>query len=121
MSYLVGLTGGIGSGKSTVAILFKECGVTVVDSDDISHQLTRAGGEAIAAIRAEFGDEYIEDNGALDRSRMRRLVFSDPDCQKTSGSGPASDDTREVAGTGSGEFRKLTLYAADHPFVVRGK
>ncbi|MGO8754626.1 MAG: dephospho-CoA kinase [Gallionellaceae bacterium] len=82
MSYLVGLTGGIGSGKSTVAILFKECGVTVVDSDDISHQLTRAGGEAIAAIRAEFGEEYIEDDGALDRSRMRRLVFSDPDARK---------------------------------------
>lgn len=77
MSYLVGLTGGIGSGKSTVAILFKECGITVVDSDEISHQLTRAGGEAIAAIRAEFGNEFIDGNGALDRARMRHLAFAD--------------------------------------------
>jgi dephospho-CoA kinase len=77
MSFLVGLTGGIGCGKSSVAILFKECGVTVVDSDQISHQLTDSGGEAIAAIRAEFGDEFIDSNGALDRSKMRQLAFSD--------------------------------------------
>ncbi len=82
MSYLIGLTGGIGSGKSTVAILFKECGVTVVDSDEISHQLTRAGGECIAAIRAEFGDEFIDGNGALDRSKMRHLAFSDARSRK---------------------------------------
>ena len=82
MSYLIGLTGGIGSGKSTVAILFKECGVTVVDSDEISHQLTRSGGAAMAAIRAEFGEEYIDSNGALNRSRMRQLAFSDPFSRK---------------------------------------
>lgn len=82
MSYLVGLTGGIGCGKSTVAILFKECGITVVDSDEISHQLTQAGGEAIAPLRAEFGNEFIDINGALDRSRMRRLAFSDPRSRK---------------------------------------
>ena len=74
----IGLTGGIGSGKSTVAALFKECGVTVIDSDVISHQLTQAGGGAIAAIRAAFGDSYIDANGALDRQKMRQLVFSDP-------------------------------------------
>ncbi len=77
MSYLIGLTGGIGSGKSTVAILFKECGVSVLDCDEISHQLTRAGGEAIAPIRAEFGDAFIDGNGALDRARMRHVAFSD--------------------------------------------
>ncbi len=82
MSYLVGLTGGIGSGKSTVAILFKECGVAVVDSDEISHNLTRAGGEAIELIRAEFGDEFIDISGALDRARMRSLAFSDPRSRK---------------------------------------
>jgi len=79
MTYLIGLTGGIGSGKSTVAILFKECGVTVVDSDEISHQLTRAGGEAIAPIRAEFGDEFIDAGEALDRVKMRHVAFSDAD------------------------------------------
>ena len=74
----VGLTGGIGSGKSTVAALFKECGVTVIDSDEISHQLTQPGGGAITAIRAAFGDSCISANGALDRPHMRQLVFSDP-------------------------------------------
>jgi len=74
----VGLTGGIGSGKSTVAALFMECGVTVIDSDVISHQLTRPAGAAIAAIRTAFGDGYIDADGALDRQKMRQLVFSDP-------------------------------------------
>ena len=74
----IGLTGGIGSGKSTVAALFKECGVTVIDSDEISHQLTQPGGGAITAIRAAFGDSCISANGALDRPHMRQLVFSDP-------------------------------------------
>ncbi len=78
MSYRIGLTGGIGSGKSTVAALFAECGATVIDSDAISHRLTQLGGAAIAAIRAAFGDDYIDTDGALDRARMRQRVFSDP-------------------------------------------
>lgn len=78
MTFRVGLTGGIGSGKSTVSALFAECGVTVIDSDTLSHQLTQPGGAAIAAIRAAFGDDYINASGALDRARMRQLVFSDP-------------------------------------------
>ncbi len=78
MSYRVGLTGGIGSGKSTVAALFAECGATIIDSDAISHRLTQPGGAAIAAIRAAFGDDYIDTDGALDRARMRQRVFSDP-------------------------------------------
>ena len=77
MSYSIGLTGGIGSGKSTVAALFRERGVTVIDSDIISHQLTQPAGTAIAVIRAAFGDDYIDASGALDRLRMRQLVFSD--------------------------------------------
>ncbi len=78
MSYRIGLTGGIGSGKSTVAALFADCGATVIDSDAISHRLTQPGGAAIAAIRAAFGDDYIDTDGALDRARMRQRVFSDP-------------------------------------------
>ncbi len=78
MSYRIGLTGGIGSGKSTVAALFADCGATVIDSDAISHRLTQPGGAAIAAIRAAFGDGYLATNGALDRARMRQRVFSDP-------------------------------------------
>ena len=78
MSYRVGLTGGIGSGKSTVTALFAECGATVIDSDAISHRLTQPGGAAITAIRTAFGDGYIAADGALDRAHMRQQVFSDP-------------------------------------------
>lgn len=74
----IGLTGGIGSGKSTVAALFKELGAAIIDSDVISHQLTLPGGCAITAISAEFGAEYIDASGAMDRPRMRQRVFSDP-------------------------------------------
>jgi dephospho-CoA kinase len=77
MSYCVGLTGGIGSGKSTVASLFAELGVPVIDTDTISHQLTQPGGAAIPALQAIFGKEYIDAAGALDRAKMRQLVFAD--------------------------------------------
>lgn len=77
MNYCVGLTGGIGSGKSTVASLFAELGVPIVDTDSISHQLTQSGGAAIPAIRAAFGDDYIDVAGALDRAKMRQLIFAD--------------------------------------------
>lgn len=77
MSLIVGLTGGIGSGKSTVAALFAEHGAGIIDTDAIAHQLTQAGGVAIAAIRAAFGNDYLTDDGALDRAKMRRLIFSD--------------------------------------------
>lgn len=75
MSYLVGLTGGIGSGKSTVADMFAAQGVRVIDTDLISHQLTQTSGEAIPAIREEFGANFIDARGALDRSKMRELIF----------------------------------------------
>jgi dephospho-CoA kinase len=73
--YTVGLTGGIGSGKSAVAALFARLGVGVVDTDEIAHELTRPGGEAIAPIRAAFGDQAIARDGALDRTAMRKLAF----------------------------------------------
>ncbi|HEU0282703.1 MAG TPA: dephospho-CoA kinase [Gallionella sp.] len=77
MSMIVGLTGGIGSGKSTVAAMFAEHGAGIIDTDAIAHCLTQADGEAIAAIRAAFGNDYLTDGGALDRIKMRGLVFSD--------------------------------------------
>ncbi len=78
MSYLVGLTGGIGSGKSTVANLFAAQGVRIVDTDLIAHQLTQAGGAALTAIRDKFGGAFIDSHGALDRSKMRNLIFENP-------------------------------------------
>lgn len=73
----IGLTGGIGSGKSTVAGLLSQQGATLVDSDAISRRLTEPGGAAIAALAAEFGPEIVGPSGALDRDRMRQLVFAD--------------------------------------------
>lgn len=77
-SYIVGLTGGIGSGKSTVADLFAGHGVPIVDTDQIAHQLTGPGGTAMPAIVAAFGADIVSPDGALDRAAMRRLVFADP-------------------------------------------
>lgn len=74
---IIGLTGGIGSGKSTVAALFAEHGAGIIDTDAIAHHLTQAGGAAIAAIRAAFGNGYLTEDGALDRAKMRGLIFSD--------------------------------------------
>lgn len=72
-----GLTGGIGSGKSTVARWLGELGARIVDTDEISHQLTARDGLALPAIRQAFGAEYVTAEGALDRARMRQLVFGD--------------------------------------------
>lgn len=73
----MGLTGGIGSGKSTVAELFAQHQVVIVDADQLAHELTAPGGAAIESIRESFGSEYIDPAGALDRARMRSKVFSD--------------------------------------------
>ena len=73
----IGLTGGIGSGKSTVAGFLREAGATIVDTDAISRGLTSAGGPAMAAIAHEFGAGFVTVDGALDRERMRALAFSD--------------------------------------------
>lgn len=77
-AFSVGLTGGIGSGKTTVANMFGACGAAVIDTDVIAHQLTREGGIAIPAITSQFGAGFITATGALDRARMRTLVFADP-------------------------------------------
>lgn len=77
MTFIVGLTGGIGSGKSAAATLFEELGAAVVDTDAIAHELTAPGGAAIGSIRSVFGDEAIAPNGALDRAAMRRRAFAD--------------------------------------------
>lgn len=78
MSFIVGLTGGIGSGKSTVADLFVEYGAALVDTDRIAHALTGAQGAAMPAIAAAFGASVLRADGALDRTAMRQRAFTDP-------------------------------------------
>ena len=73
----IGVTGGIGSGKSTVAGFLGNCGATVIDADALSRELTSPGGRAIPAIEAAFGRAMIDTQGGLDRAAMRQLVFAD--------------------------------------------
>jgi len=82
MAFVVGLTGGIGSGKSVVSGMFAELGAAVVDTDEISRALTAPGGAAIAPIRQRFGPEYIGPDGGLERARMRNLVFGDAEAKR---------------------------------------
>ena len=78
----LGLTGGIGSGKSTVSSLLASHGAAIIDADALSRQATAAGGLAIPAIRDTFGAGFINDQGALDRDRMRGLAFSDASARR---------------------------------------
>ena len=80
--FVIGLTGGIGCGKSTVADLFASQGIVVVDTDAIAHELTGEGGAAMPEIRDAFGSGVLSSRGALDRAAMRRLAFSDPAARK---------------------------------------
>jgi len=77
-SPVIGLTGGIGCGKTAVARLFAEYGIPCVDTDAVSHQLTASGGIAMPAIVAAFGPQMQQADGALDRAAMRALVFATP-------------------------------------------
>ena len=77
LAFSVGLTGGIGCGKTTVADMFAALGASVIDTDQIAHALTAPHGAAMPALLAEFGEDFATPDGALDRARMRALVFSD--------------------------------------------
>ena len=82
MQFKVGLTGGIGSGKSTVTRMLASYGITIVDADKISRASTASGGAAIEAISMVFGEAMIDETGALDRANMRELVFREADARK---------------------------------------
>ena len=82
MAFTVGLTGGIGSGKTTVAELFASKGAGLVDTDEISRRLTAPAQPAIAEIARKFGTQFVAEDGSLDRVRMRNLAFADPAARK---------------------------------------
>ena len=75
---VIGLTGGIGSGKSTVAGLFAQHDVPVLDADDVAHDLVVPGSPALDAIRQQFGEDIVTESGQLDRAKLREQVFHDP-------------------------------------------
>ena len=80
---LVGLTGGIGSGKTVVSDRLGALGAGIIDTDVIAHQITASNGIAMAQIRKQFGDDFVDSSGALDRGKMRALVFANPLARKT--------------------------------------
>ncbi|MDR1368242.1 MAG: dephospho-CoA kinase [Candidatus Accumulibacter sp.] len=82
MTFVIGVTGGVGSGKSVAADLFSAFGISIVDTDIIAHELTRAGGDAMPAIRDGFGARAVEDDGRMSRPFMRRIVFTDTSAKK---------------------------------------
>jgi dephospho-CoA kinase len=82
MPFMIGLTGGIASGKTTAARFFAQLGAEIIDTDAIAHELTQADGVAVDTIRQVFGDRFIAEDGALKRSEMRALIFSDSEARK---------------------------------------
>jgi dephospho-CoA kinase len=109
VSFVVGLTGGIGSGKSAAADEFARLGAAVVDTDVIARELTEPGGAALPYIKALFGDAFVAPSGAMDRKRMREHVFSDPAAKR------ALEDLLHPLIRAEGE-RRIAQAAA--PYVV---
>ena len=101
----IGLTGGIGSGKSTVAQTLVELGAALVDTDAIARRLTAPRGVALPAIEQAFGPELVSDQGGLDRDRMRALAFSDPSARRRLEAilHPLIGDTARAEATGAAQ------------------
>ena len=95
-NYIVGLTGGVGSGKSKVADLFVENGAGLVDTDAIAHELTGPNGAAMPALVAEFGPAVANQQGALDRVAMRQRVFFRPRRKSSAGGRSSSADPPDI-------------------------
>lgn len=76
---IIGITGGIGSGKTAASDYLAEKGITVVDADQVSRQIVEPGQPALEQIRAHFGNEVLQSDGRLDRARLREIVFADPE------------------------------------------
>ncbi|HMN19871.1 MAG TPA: dephospho-CoA kinase [Ottowia sp.] len=115
----LGLTGGIGSGKSTVAALWAARGAAVIDADAISRATTATGGSALPAIAARFGPALIGADGALDRAAMRALVYRDPAARAALEAiihPLVSQETQRQAAQARGQDRKLVVF--DIPLLV---
>lgn len=82
MTYILGLSGGIGSGKTAVSDRFAQLGIEIVDADIVSREVVEPGTDALAKITEKFGADIIDNNGELDRAELRRIIFSEPDKKK---------------------------------------
>ena len=79
MGFVLGLTGGIATGKSTVVKTFREYGFPIVDGDEVAREIVEIGQPALTAIEAEFGEEVLLENGELDRKKLGQIIFSHPE------------------------------------------
>lgn len=108
----VGLTGGIASGKSTVADMFAELGAAVVDTDVIAREVVMPGQPALSEIRRSFGESAIDDDGALDRAAMRQLVFADDDARRQLEAilhPRIQEETRRQADEAGGDYQLIVV------------
>lgn len=108
----IGLTGGIASGKSTVADMFSKHGIPIVDTDLIAREVVEPGQPALDDIRHEFGDDVIAEDGGLNRAEMRRIVFSDEDARKRLEAithPRIGDETRAAAARAGGEYQIIVV------------
>jgi dephospho-CoA kinase len=93
----IALTGGPGSGKSTVARMFRDLGAEVIDADEVAHEVVAIGRPAWEELRREFSDEYFQEDGSLDRVKMAELVFQDPEARRGLNAIVHPKVTREIA------------------------
>ncbi len=119
---VIGLTGGIGTGKSTVAGIFAELGAVVIDADAIVHELQAPGTPMLAEIAAAFGPDVIRPDGSLDRPRLGEIVFRDPDARRRLGQivhpGVGAEMLRRLAAARAARAKLVVL---DIPLLFEGR
>lgn len=109
MKFIVGLTGGIGSGKSAVAALFRELGITVVDADIAARKVVEPGTPALTAIANHFGADVLQNDGTLDRAALRKIVFNSAEQRKW---------LEQLLHPAIGEWIASELAAASSPYAI---
>ena len=109
-SIKIGLTGGIASGKTTVSDFFKKLGIQVIDADVISHEVTKPDGSAFKEIMSSFGSNILNENGLIDRNKMRTIIFNDQN-KKEELEGIIHPKVRE-------EMLKLISQSNDHYLII---
>ena len=109
-SIKIGLTGGIASGKTTVSDFFKKLGIQVIDADVISHEVTKPDGSAFKEIMSSFGSNILNENGLIDRKKMRAIIFNDQN-KKEELEGIIHPKVRE-------EMLKLISQSNDHYLII---
>lgn len=121
MSFVLGITGGIASGKSTVVTLFKEQGFPVVDGDIVAREVVEPDTEGLQALKKVFGSEIIKENGALDRKRLGTIVFQDEEQRNLLNRTLDSFIRKEITKQTEEAKRVSPLVIVDIPLLYEGK